>query len=185
MLYGSLCFVARLGRDRLRNVFAYQSKPARLGRESNESSQLGIVDLSDRGMGSDSAEHHNGGIGDTRSIQVEAAALTKLLGGFALAWIAWSASSKRTNALPERHFSEALEWQLVEIKQAQDMSHKINELLDIISVTLNWLRWHGLTPADIAHLATKRALTRYLYKTEQIIAKYEALGARPEATDVE
>ena len=103
------------------------------------------------------------------------------LGNFDPIWDVWSSVQDRIRALPQDHFPRTLVAQLDEIEalQAQPGGEDAieKELIDIISVTFNWLRYRGLSRREVGRLARMRAWTRYLHQTDAIIDKYERLFA--------
>ena len=98
------------------------------------------------------------------------------LGVFQDIWDAWDSVEQRVMELSEGSHLKIVQHQLHEILGASDRQSELNEIVDIISVSLNWLRWHGLNTADIAALVQKRNSQRYVGKTTEIMDKYAAMG---------
>lgn len=103
----------------------------------------------------------------------------RFLGSFVALWLAWDKSWPRTQTLDEDHFYHAIYHQLLELTESE-VDHKPKELVDIISITLNWLHWLGYAPEDIAQTVMDRARTKYV-DTDGIIDRYEAMRDRGEA----
>ena len=103
----------------------------------------------------------------------------RCLGPFVSTWMAWSKTWDIWKSYPDAHFAYAIEQQLEELDDCDD-DHKAKELVDIMSITLNWMRQLGLTPEEIAQAVMNRARTRY-NNTEEILVKYEAMRADAEA----
>ncbi len=76
---------------------------------------------------------------------------------------------------PRYHFLRTLGIQLEEVEDdldRGDLPHAAKEMVDIISVTLNWMRWLGLSAEDIAKVIKTRTETRYLGQAQDILDKY-------------
>ena len=86
-----------------------------------------------------------------------------VLGPFQAIWDAWEPYYDRIMAQPPSHFPTLIEMQVEEWRAgAPHLDAQVKEIIDIISVCLNWLRWHRLTPEAIAGIAVARAANRYV-----------------------
>jgi hypothetical protein len=103
----------------------------------------------------------------------------RYLGPFVAPWRAWDKSWERWKTYDEGHFAHAIYHQLLELAECDD-EHKPKELVDIISITLNWMRRLGMEPEDIAQTVMDRARTRYS-DTDAILDKYVEMRERGEA----
>ena len=98
-----------------------------------------------------------------------------------LLWDAWTPSQERIVKSSDQDFVIAVIKQLLEIKQHLNnvclepgsYEKAMNEIVDIISLSQNWLRKFGLNPDSITALIKDRVESRYVGKTEEILDKYE------------
>ena len=72
------------------------------------------------------------------------------------------------------HFTATILTQLEEVEM-EPRDTRAKEIIDIISVSLNWLRWLGLTPKDIAEQVRARAAKRYAGQGDAIFEKYKGI----------
>ena len=99
-----------------------------------------------------------------------------VLGPFQDIWDAWEPVNERTMRQPVDHFDVSLRMQLDEIEVEDPKSIRTTkEIIDIISLALNWMRWQGHTPGSIAALVKWRAETRYAPDPNAIFEKYMKL----------
>ena len=103
----------------------------------------------------------------------------RCLGPFVATWLAWDKTWDVWKDYDEGHFAHAVYHQLLELTEIPD-AHKPKELVDIISIVLNWMRVIGMTPEDIAQTVMDRARTRYS-DTQEILDKYNVLREHGEA----
>lgn len=90
-------------------------------------------------------------------------------------WDAWMPEHNNILRAPADLFPPAYLAQLKEIKEHLrdgDEDKALNEIVDMISLSVNWLRWFGLKPQDIAELIDKRIQTRYVGQVSAIMKKY-------------
>ena len=98
------------------------------------------------------------------------------LGPLKYAWDAWTEVEASILKLPADHFQTTLLTQILEVREAlalDNKSHAAEEVCDIISVALNWLRSLGLTEADIAKVLQSRSEKRYVGQAAAIMRKYQ------------
>ena len=96
------------------------------------------------------------------------------LGPFQDIWDAWDPVDARVIKQPASHFPAVIQLQLNEAA-AESINSRGKEVVDIISVSLNWLRWLGYSPAEVADLVRARADDRYVGKVEAILDKYKGI----------
>ena len=102
--------------------------------------------------------------------------MEKPLGPFQSTWDAWNVVDVRCKMQPRSHFPRVVELQLKEIEAAwPDKAGVTKEVVDIISIALNWLRWLGFTDEEVAGVVEQRSL-RYS-DPEAIFAKYRQIMA--------
>ena len=100
-----------------------------------------------------------------------------MLGPLQDAWDAWSGVQEQVSAKPWYHFPTVIAIQFAEA--AEHKAHgqperAANEIVDIMSVCLNWLRWMGYTtPKSVATIIRARAANRYAGQTQAILDKYQ------------
>ena len=104
------------------------------------------------------------------------------LGPFQAIVDAWAPAHDRVMIQPVSHFPEVIRIQVEEaLAESPKSLRQVNEIIDIISVALNWLRWTGLDDAAIADFVRSRAQNRY-FDPDAIFEKYK--GLMPEGTIV-
>lgn len=100
---------------------------------------------------------------------------SKPLGPWQSGWDAWSEGHDRCMSFSPDHFQTTLLIQIIEVREQLalgDDEHAAKEMNDIISVTLNWMRWLGFEPQDIARIAEERGTLRYKGQVHEIMDKY-------------
>lgn len=102
------------------------------------------------------------------------------LGPLQAAYDAWTEVEEQVRSeKPLSHFLRVMEIQFEEITEhlaAGRRDKAINEAVDILSVTLNLLRWLGCSRAeDIAEAITARAQNRYAGRVQEILDKYQTM----------
>lgn len=89
-------------------------------------------------------------------------------------WDAWNGQQDFVDGMPNIYFENVIRIQFGEIDDHAEAGHppeKINnEIVDIISISLNWLRSRGLDDKGVAD-AIKARLTRF-DDTAAIVKKY-------------
>ncbi len=87
------------------------------------------------------------------------------LGVFQGVWNNWSPATEYVDGIPDIYFRNVLTIQMNEIDDHHEagapLEKKINEMVDIISVTFNWMRSHGLNDKDVAE-AVKRRTAQFI-----------------------
>jgi len=107
------------------------------------------------------------------------------LGAFGCIWATWKESEERIKQQSPTYFMKVINTQLDEIIECYDMcdrEHMKLEIIDIISVCLNWFRWLGCDDEEIAVAAIQRALYRFAGQTEQIMTKYDPICGDDDGT---
>lgn len=97
------------------------------------------------------------------------------LGPFQEIWQAWEEADSEIARKPLSHFRRAVDIQFDELEghlADDDHNAAAREMIDIISIALNALRWLGHTPEEIAALARMRAEQRMKGQTPAILEKY-------------
>ncbi|MET8449935.1 hypothetical protein [Streptomyces sp. NPDC005209] len=97
------------------------------------------------------------------------------LGPFQDIWDAWQEVHDEVADKPLSHFRRATDIQFDELEEhlaVGDRDAAAREVVDIISIALNTMRWLGHTPAEIAEIARARAEHRMKGQAAQILAKY-------------
>lgn len=97
-------------------------------------------------------------------------------------WDMWRSQARLIRELSFEHYILTLEAQIEEISQHyRDKNEEgvLKELADVISVTLNFFRWFGLSNEAIREVMLNRWETRYKGKTREIILKYEGKREKP------
>ena len=134
----------------------------------------------------------NATAGDYVPLDISEAA--PVLGPLQPIWDAWLPIAREINAQPESHFAATLRYQLVELDDASEqyrqsvnseaedacLAHYMDEVVDVISVALNWLRWLGLNDKEAAFVIRRRA-KRYA-DPMAIFAKYRGILLPTEIT---
>ncbi len=97
-----------------------------------------------------------------------------ILGPLQPIWDAWKEHREFIDGLPNIYFESIIQIQFDEIADHEAAGHPpertYNEIVDVFSVCLNWLRSKGLDDQGVADVITAR-LTRYA-DTAGIIKKY-------------
>lgn len=90
-------------------------------------------------------------------------------------WDAWTPVKNRVWNKPPHYFPSIIQLQLIEILNHDNTKGKANEVVDIISICINWLRWMNYDKLDdIAELIWARVKTRYSNQATEILDKYYA-----------
>lgn len=98
------------------------------------------------------------------------------LGPFQGIWEAWEEVRPDIAAKPLSHFRRAIEIQFDELDQhlaRADRDAAAREVIDMISIALNTMRWLDYNPVEIAEIAKARAQQRMKGQTRSILDKYE------------
>ncbi|MFI2203579.1 hypothetical protein ACH47Z_22935 [Streptomyces sp. NPDC020192] len=101
---------------------------------------------------------------------------TEELGPFQDIWDAWQEAHDEVTRKPLSHFRRATDIQFDELEEhlaAGDTEAAAREMVDIVSIALNTMRWLGLTPEEIGEIARARAEHRMKGQAHQILAKYQ------------
>ncbi len=97
-----------------------------------------------------------------------------ILGVFQDIYDAWESATDFINGMPDIYFRNVLTIQMNEIDEHEDaeapLEKKTNEMVDIISVTFNWMRSKGLDDVGIRHAVIRR--TSRFADVDAIMAKY-------------
>ncbi len=97
-----------------------------------------------------------------------------LLGPLQPIWDAWDKHNQFLDGIPSIYFKNVISIQFNEIDDHEEAGHPIerirNEIVDIMSISMNWLRSTGLDDKGVAEAIGNR-LTRYA-DTEAILLKY-------------
>lgn len=102
--------------------------------------------------------------------------MTDPLGPFQEFWKAWNEVDEEIRAKNFEHFPRAVQIQFEEMRQhlsKGDKQRAAREVVDVISIALNTLRWLGFGPEDIAEIARDRANRRMRGQTAGILEKYQ------------
>jgi hypothetical protein len=100
------------------------------------------------------------------------------LGPFQAIWSAWNESDEAIKQKPLHHFQRAIEIQFEELEAhiaAGDREAAAREATDVISISLNMLRWLGYEPAEVSDIVRSRAELRMRDQTDKILGKYARL----------
>jgi hypothetical protein len=98
------------------------------------------------------------------------------LGPFQDIWDAWEEAGPEIKDKPLGHFKRAIEIQFDELeahRKKGDRDAAAREIVDIISIALNTLRWLSYEPEEIGEIARMRASKRMKGQARAILAKYE------------
>ena len=98
------------------------------------------------------------------------------LGPFQDIWDAWEEVRSDIAEKPLSHFRRAIEIQFDELDghlARTDRDAAAREVVDMISIALNTMRWLGYDPAEIAAIAKMRASQRMRGQARSILDKYE------------
>ena len=96
------------------------------------------------------------------------------LGPLQAVWDAWDEVHALVMAQPDSHFAAAIQLQLAEAA-AEPVETRTKEVIDVISVALNWLRYLGHTPESTAQAIRDRAGYRYAGQSQAIFVKYRSI----------
>lgn len=97
------------------------------------------------------------------------------LGALQDLWDAWDPAHQEMLAKDPEHFYAAWRVQVDELRQHLRDNNKraaLNEIVDVISISLNFMRNMGCSPADVAELVRERADKRMRNRTAEILRKY-------------
>ncbi len=98
------------------------------------------------------------------------------LGPFQDIWDAWEEVRPEIAAKPLHHFRRAIEIQFDELEghlARENRDAAAREVIDMISIALNAMRWLDYDPAEIAEIARMRARQRMKDQARSILDKYE------------
>lgn len=98
------------------------------------------------------------------------------LGPFQDIWDAWEEVRSDISGKPVSHFRRAIEIQFDELDQHLGRANRDAaawEVIDMISIALNMMRWLGYGPSEVAEIARTRARQRMRGQTRSILDKYE------------
>jgi cytochrome P450 len=107
------------------------------------------------------------------------------LGPFQDLWNAWDEADTELRRTQLPHFSHAVVVQYEELTEhlarrdratAENRRAAAREMIDVISVALNTLRWLDYDPEEIAQLTRERARDRMAGQTLAILEKYDRLA---------
>jgi len=93
-------------------------------------------------------------------------------------WDTWLESHDLMMELSFEHYMVCAKEQLREVflhYYGDDMLKAMNEVVDLISLSINWLTWFGQDKEGIRELITARLGGRMKGRTREIIEKYEKL----------
>lgn len=94
-------------------------------------------------------------------------------------WDVWNPAHYRIlEEMSHPRYRITVEEQLDEIDEHLangDRRKAVNEIIDLISIANNWLRYMGYSPVGIKNLIKDRAITRYSGKWKEIFDKYEKI----------
>ena len=100
------------------------------------------------------------------------------LGPFQNIWDAWNEADADIRSKPLSHFRRATEIQFDEIEshlKNNDREAMAREMVDIISISLNTMRWLGCSPEEIIEIAISRAKLRMEGQALSILDKYQKI----------
>ena len=98
------------------------------------------------------------------------------LGPFQEIWDAWEEVRPELAGKPLSHFRRAIEIQFDELDGHLENGEReaaAQEIIDMISIALNTLRWLDYQPDEIAEIAERRARRRMEGQTRSILDKYK------------
>lgn len=101
---------------------------------------------------------------------------TPPLGPFQEIWDAWEEVRPEIAEKPLSHFRRAIEIQFEELDghlANDDRDAAAREIIDMVSIALNTLRWLDYQPEEIAEIARMRARRRMEGQAQSILDKYE------------
>jgi hypothetical protein len=99
----------------------------------------------------------------------------KELGVLAILWEVWNSEHENIVNSDHQLFHNAIIAQLTEIKEhlaKGEEQRAVDEVIDMISISQNWLRKFGLDKLGVARAISSRARDRYEGKTRMIMKKY-------------
>jgi hypothetical protein len=97
------------------------------------------------------------------------------LGPFQVLWEVWNPAHDQMVGKEVEHFRDAYAAQLPELVahfRAGDTRRAANEAVDMISISLNFMRRLGYKPTEIVEIVQDRAERRMAGQTEEILRKY-------------
>jgi hypothetical protein len=97
------------------------------------------------------------------------------LGALQDLWDAWDPAHQEMLTKEPEHFYVAWQVQIDELQHHLREENKhaaLKEMVDIISISLNFMRNMGCSPADVAELVRERADKRMKGQTAEILKKY-------------
>jgi hypothetical protein len=97
------------------------------------------------------------------------------LGPFRDLWEVWNPAHDQMVAKEVEHFRDAYAAQLSELVthfEAGETRRAANEAVDMISISLNFMRRLGYTPTQVVEIVRDRAKRRMAGQTEEILRKY-------------
>jgi len=100
------------------------------------------------------------------------------LGPFGVIWEAWNEARDEIINKPLSHFKRAVEVQFEEITEhlaVGDRAAAGREIVDVISIAFNSLRWLGYQPQDVAEIVRSRVEWRMRGQALAILDKYQRL----------
>ncbi|MCP3017175.1 hypothetical protein NGM33_27970 [Nocardiopsis dassonvillei] len=100
------------------------------------------------------------------------------LGPFQNIWNAWNEADEEIKSKPLSHFRRATDIQFDEIEnhlKNDDREAMARELVDIISISLNAMRWLGYSPEEINRITMSRAKFRMEGQALSILDKYQKI----------
>lgn len=112
----------------------------------------------------------------TRGSETGSLAPDARLGPFQDIWDAWEEVRSDIAGKPLSHFRRAIEIQFDELDghlARADRDAAAREIIDMISIALNTMRWLDYGPAEIAEIAETRARQRMRGQARSILDKYE------------
>lgn len=97
------------------------------------------------------------------------------LGSLQEIWEAWNEAHEEIKQKPLSHFRKATDIQFDELEghlAAGDRDAAAREIVDVMSIALNTLRWLEYEPAEVGDLIRDRAELRMKGQARQILKKY-------------
>jgi hypothetical protein len=98
------------------------------------------------------------------------------LGPFQGIWEAWEGVKSEIAGKPLYHFRRAIEIQFDELEAHLAEGNRdaaAREVIDMVSIALNTMRWLSFEPAEIAEIARMRAIRRMKGQAQAILDKYQ------------
>jgi hypothetical protein len=90
-------------------------------------------------------------------------------------WEVWNPEHEVMRAKKLRHFRVAYRRQIKELNnhyKAGDLDKAANEAVDMISISLNFMRMLGYTPTDVVQILRDRPKRRMEGQTKEILRNY-------------